>query len=224
MTGSFQISTTVCFWSVRVSLCEVVHNETAGEMPTVGGLTAWIAVNAFGSLLAGRSAPLDNVMPSNLTRIDRDEHDALLRARTFAMEIGQGQNITTIVEKNSKCGGPNQCRTFLIKFILTNLKALKHARKLQAKKEEELHQQQIARQRAVHTMCRIYVGAIHYEIGESTVKAAFESFGPVRSVDMIYDINTGRHKGFAFVEFETPEAANLAIQDMQVRGPSFNLH
>lgn len=100
---------------------------------------------------------------------------------------------------------------------MTKSKALKHARKLQAKKDEELHQQQIARQRAVHTMCRIYVGAIHYEIGESTVKAAFESFGPVRSVDMIYDINTGRHKGFAFVEFETPEAANLAIQDMQVR-------
>ena len=78
--------------TVRVSLFQVVHNETAGEMPTVGGLTAWIAVNAFGSLLAGRSAPLDNVMPSNLTRIDRDEHDALLRARTFAMEIGQGQH------------------------------------------------------------------------------------------------------------------------------------
>ena len=105
-------------------------------------------------------------------------------------------------------------------IVLTKSTALKHARKLQAKKEEELHQQQIARQRAVHTMCRIYVGAIHYEIGESTVKAAFESFGPVRSVDMIYDINTGRHKGFAFVEFETPEAANLAIQDMQVRDHS----
>ena len=65
-------------------------------MPTVGGLTAWIAVNAFGSLLAGRSAPLDNVMPSNLTRIDRDEHDALLRARTFAMEIGQGQHTVSV--------------------------------------------------------------------------------------------------------------------------------
>ena len=109
-------------------------------------------------------------------------------------------------------------RTFLHIMYNDRKPALKHARKLQAKKEEELHQQQIARQRAVHTMCRIYVGAIHYEIGESTVKAAFESFGPVRSVDMIYDINTGRHKGFAFVEFETPEAANLAIQDMQVRG------
>ena len=37
-----------------------------GEMPTIGGLQAWIAVNAFGTLLAGRAAPLDNVMPSNL--------------------------------------------------------------------------------------------------------------------------------------------------------------
>ena len=37
-----------------------------GEMPTIGGLQAWIAVNAFGTLLAGHAAPLDNVMPSNL--------------------------------------------------------------------------------------------------------------------------------------------------------------
>ena len=138
---------------------------------------AWIAVNAFGTLLAGRAAPLDNVIPSNLTRIERDEHDSLLRAKKFAMEV-----------------------------------ALKHARYIQKKKDDELANQQIARQRAIATMCRIYVGAIHYEIGESTVKKSFESFGPVRSVDMIYDINTGRHKGFAFVEFETPEAANMAIQ------------
>ena len=162
---------------------DVVHKQ-AGQMPTVGGLTAWIAVNAFGNILASRAAPSDHVMPSNLCRIDRDEHDAILQARAFAMET-----------------------------------AIRHAHKLQRKKEDELHQQQIARQRAVHTMCRIYVGAIHYEIGESTVKAAFESFGPVRSVDMIYDLNTGRHKGFAFVEFETPEAANMAISDMQVNTP-----
>ena len=93
---------------------------------------------------------------------------------------------------------------------------LRHAIKKQRQKEEELANQQIARQRAVSLMCRIYVGAIHYEIGEATVKAAFESFGQVRSVDMIYDVATQRHKGFAFVEFETPEAAHLAIEDMQV--------
>jgi len=32
---------------------------------------------------------------------------------------------------------------------------------------------------------------------------------------MIYDVATQRHKGFAFVEFETPEAAHLAVEDMQ---------
>lgn len=159
---------------------DVQLGDMAGDMPTVGGLSAWIAVNAFGEVLAGQGSGLDNVMPSNLTPVDRDEHAAILRAKKFAMEV-----------------------------------SLRHALKKQRKKEEELQNQQIARQRAVSLMCRIYVGAIHYEIGEATVKAAFESFGAVRSVDMIYDVATQRHKGFAFVEFETPEAAHMAIEDMQ---------
>ncbi|CBY18091.1 unnamed protein product [Oikopleura dioica] len=159
---------------------ELKSSETAGELPTVGGLSTWIAVNAFGEVLAGLAAPLDNVFPSNLTPISRQEHESILLARTFAMEC-----------------------------------SLQHAKKKQKEKEKALQMQQIARQRAVHLMCRIYVGAVNYEVGEATVKTSFETFGPVRSVDMIYDINTGRHKGFAFVEFETPEAAHLACEDMQ---------
>ena len=54
--------------------------------------------------------------------------------------------------------------------------ALRHAKYIQKKKDDELANQQIARQRAIATMCRIYVGAIHYETGESTVKTAFEAF------------------------------------------------
>ena len=54
--------------------------------------------------------------------------------------------------------------------------ALRHTKYIQKKKDDELANQQIARQRAIATMCRIYVGAIHYEIGESTVKTAFEVF------------------------------------------------
>lgn len=81
-------------------------------------------------------------MPDNLTPIDRDEHEMILKARKYAMEV-----------------------------------SLRNALAKQRKKEEALQQQQIARQRAVSLMCRIYVGAIHYEIGEATVKVAFESFG-----------------------------------------------
>ena len=40
-------------------------------------------------------------------------------------------------------------------------------------------------------MCKIYVGSIYYEIGEQTIKQSFETFGPVRSIDMSYDQSTG---------------------------------
>ena len=51
--------------------------------------------------------------------------------------------------------------------------------------------QQVQRQRAVSIMCKIYVGSIYYEIGEQTIKQSFETFGPVRSIDMSYDQSTG---------------------------------
>ena len=47
--------------------------------------------------------------------------------------------------------------------------------------------QQVQRQRAVSIMCKIYVGSIYYEIGETTIRQSFETFGPVRSIDMSYD-------------------------------------
>jgi hypothetical protein len=50
--------------------------------------------------------------------------------------------------------------------------SLQHAFKKMKLKDDELANQQIARQRAVTLMCRIYVGAIHYEIGEATVKVS----------------------------------------------------
>jgi poly(U)-binding-splicing factor PUF60 len=46
------------------------------------------------------------------------------------------------------------------------------------------------------------------------VKAAFSAFGPIRSITMSWDAASGKHKGFAFIEFETPEAAALAYEQM----------
>ena len=40
-------------------------------------------------------------------------------------------------------------------------------------------------------MCKIYVGSIYYEIGEQTIRHSFETFGPVRSIDMSYDQTGG---------------------------------
>ena len=61
---------------------------------------------------------------------------------------------------------------------------------------------------------RIYVGSINFEIKEDTVKQSFLPFGPIKSVDLSWDPITVKHKGFAFIEYEIPEAAQLALEQM----------
>merc|ERR1719273_1209032 len=90
--------------------------------------------------------------------------------------------------------------------------------KLVLMKQTMAHQQQqtkyLQRQQAVSIMSRIYVGCINYDTKEDSIKTAFLPFGPIRSITMSWDSMTGKHKGFAFVEFEQPEAAQLALDQM----------
>ncbi|KAM6989574.1 poly(U)-binding-splicing factor PUF60a isoform 2-T2 [Tautogolabrus adspersus] len=82
--------------------------------------------------------------------------------------------------------------------------------------KQQLTNLQVAaqRQRALAIMCRVYVGSIYYELGEDTIRQAFAPFGPIKSIDMSWDSVTMKHKGFAFVEYEMPEAAQLALEQM----------
>ncbi|XP_022694525.1 poly(U)-binding-splicing factor PUF60-like isoform X3 [Varroa jacobsoni] len=85
-------------------------------------------------------------------------------------------------------------------------------------KQTLVHTQQqqktLQRHQALVLMCRIYVGSISFELREDAVRTAFKPFGPVKAINMSYDTVTQRHKGFAFVEFELPEAAQLALEQM----------
>uniref|UniRef100_A0AAY4C9H5 RRM domain-containing protein n=1 Tax=Denticeps clupeoides TaxID=299321 RepID=A0AAY4C9H5_9TELE len=85
-----------------------------------------------------------------------------------------------------------------------------------AHQQQQLTNLQVAaqRQRALAIMCRVYVGSIYYELGEDTIRQAFAPFGPIKSIDMSWDSVTMKHKGFAFVEYEVPEAAQLALEQM----------
>eukprot|EP00088_Acartia_fossae_P069166 TRINITY_DN8957_c0_g1_i1.p1 TRINITY_DN8957_c0_g1~~TRINITY_DN8957_c0_g1_i1.p1 ORF type:complete len:290 (+),score=74.18 TRINITY_DN8957_c0_g1_i1:42-911(+) len=101
-------------------------------------------------------------------------------------------------------------------------KAKKYAMEVSIKmvlmKQTLSHQQAqtkaLQRQQALSIMSRIYVGCINYDTKEESVKQAFNAFGPIRSITMSWDPITQKHKGFAFVEFETPEAAQLAEEQM----------
>lgn len=58
---------------------------------------------------------------------------------------------------------------------------------------------------------KVYVGNLSYNTTETTLRALFAEHGEIESVNVITDRDTGRPKGFAFVEMDTEEAAQAAI-------------
>lgn len=61
---------------------------------------------------------------------------------------------------------------------------------------------------------RVYVGNLPFETTEEEVRRLFAPFGEVHGVDMITDRNSGRFRGFCFVEMEEEEAdAAMAALD-----------
>jgi RNA recognition motif-containing protein len=59
---------------------------------------------------------------------------------------------------------------------------------------------------------RIYVGNMSYDTTEDDLQKAFEEHGQVDSVSIITDRNTGRAKGFGFVEMPNDDEANAAME------------
>ncbi len=59
---------------------------------------------------------------------------------------------------------------------------------------------------------KLHVGNLSYDTTEDQLRQLFAEVGPVVSVNMITDRSTGQSKGFGFVEMETGEAAQAAIE------------
>ena len=60
----------------------------------------------------------------------------------------------------------------------------------------------------------IYVGNLSYDISESDLREAFEAFGEVDSAKIITDRDTGRSKGFGFVEMPDQGNGTSAIDGL----------
>jgi RNA recognition motif-containing protein len=58
---------------------------------------------------------------------------------------------------------------------------------------------------------KLYVGNLSYGTNEDALRTLFGKFGDVESVNIITDRDTGRPKGFAFVEMADEQAAQAAI-------------
>jgi RNA recognition motif-containing protein len=60
-------------------------------------------------------------------------------------------------------------------------------------------------------MKNLYVGNLPHSTTESELRSAFEAHGAVEKVNIVTDRDTGRSRGFAFVEMTNPAEADKAI-------------
>ncbi len=65
---------------------------------------------------------------------------------------------------------------------------------------------------------RLYVGNLPYTMTEQELRELFAEHGSVDAVDVIMDRETGRPRGFAFVEMDNADAAIEALNGREIGG------
>jgi cold-inducible RNA-binding protein len=61
------------------------------------------------------------------------------------------------------------------------------------------------------SQARLFVGNLSFQTGENDLQDYFAQAGAVNSCNLMMDKMTGRSRGFAFIEFSTPDEAQKAI-------------
>jgi len=61
---------------------------------------------------------------------------------------------------------------------------------------------------------RIYVGNLSYSTSQDAVREVFEEYGTVKHVTIVTDRETGRSRGFGFVEMSSDQEARAAIEGL----------
>ena len=61
---------------------------------------------------------------------------------------------------------------------------------------------------------KLFVGGLSWDTSEDSLRAAFERFGEIAEATVVLDRDTGRSRGFGFVNFENDDAAQKAMEEM----------
>ena len=61
-------------------------------------------------------------------------------------------------------------------------------------------------------MTNIYVGNLSFDVSDAQLQAAFAAFGTVNKASVVTDRQTGRSRGFGFVEMAKDDEGNAAIE------------
>jgi cold-inducible RNA-binding protein len=73
---------------------------------------------------------------------------------------------------------------------------------------------------------KLYVGNLSYAVNDSSLRALFEAYGTVQSATVVVDRDSGRSKGFGFVEMSDDDAkkAMQALNGQQHEGRTIRVN
>jgi len=71
---------------------------------------------------------------------------------------------------------------------------------------------------------KLYVGNLNFSTTEDEIRTLFAAHGEVHSINMINDRDTGRPRGFCFVEMENGDAAIQALNGKEVGGRALTVN
>lgn len=63
----------------------------------------------------------------------------------------------------------------------------------------------------------LFVGNLAYETGDDELREAFEAYGAVSSAKVLQDRETGRSRGFGFVEMPNDDEARNAMENLNLQ-------
>ncbi len=73
----------------------------------------------------------------------------------------------------------------------------------------------------------LYVGNLSFDMTDEDLQQVFEEYGTVNKVNIIMDRDSGRSKGFGFVEMESSESGEKAVQELdgqEVKGRNLKVN
>ncbi|GMV84498.1 MAG: hypothetical protein AMXMBFR80_03560 [Dehalococcoidia bacterium] len=85
----------------------------------------------------------------------------------------------------------------------------------------------VVRQEGKNETMNIYVGNLSYDATDNDLQTAFSAYGNVRTAQVVKDRETGRSRGFGFVEMDSQAEAELAIRGLNgtdLRGRSLTVN
>jgi poly(U)-binding-splicing factor PUF60 len=68
--------------------------------------------------------------------------------------------------------------------------------------------------------CCIVLKNLPREVSNNEIRPLFELFGPVKTISVPRDTNTGKQRGYGFVKYYQPIHAQLAVKALTIRGIS----